>query len=112
MAVEIRYVVVRAGRETMTFTDKKTADAYDKKLEAIDRLCELMAEASVQVDEETLDVLATHLADHAADVMQCLKGLRPAGKRPAGKRPAGKRPASERSSTTSPDQPEPIERAG
>ena len=102
MAVEIRYVVVRAGRETMTFTDKKTADAYDRKLEAVDRLCELMAGASVKVDEDTLDALAMHLADHAVDVVQCLKGLRPAGKQPAKKT----------SPTTSSDQPVPMDRAG
>ena len=47
MAVVIQYVVVRNGKEVMTFTSKKEADAHDKMLEIAEGLYDFLHQAEL-----------------------------------------------------------------
>lgn len=76
MAVEIKYVVVRNGKEVMTFADKKAADAYDRQLDIAESLQSFFDAGDIELalDADQLDELTLFLAKHRDAVIQLLKG--------------------------------------
>jgi dsDNA-binding SOS-regulon protein len=82
MAVITKYIVVRNGVELdKEFLVKKAADAYDKMLDAADKLAALIkdAELDIDVDEKAIDALAVFLAKNGPEVTRILKGVKPIG---------------------------------
>lgn len=74
MAVIVKYVVVRNGKEDMIFTTKKEAEAYDKMLDIAERLHEFLQTAEVDIAEDKLDELAFFMAQHREPIGRLLKG--------------------------------------
>jgi dsDNA-binding SOS-regulon protein len=74
MAVIIKYVVVRDGKEDMIFTSKKEADAYDKMLDIAERLNDFLQAAEVDIAEDKLDELAFFMAQHREPIGKLLRG--------------------------------------
>jgi dsDNA-binding SOS-regulon protein len=74
MAVIVKYVVVRDGKEDMIFTTKKEADAYDKMLDIAERLHEFLQTAGVDIAEDKLDELAFFMAQHREPISRLLRG--------------------------------------
>ena len=74
MAVIIKYVVVRDGKEDMIFTSKKEADAYDKMLDIAERLNDFLQAAEVDIAEDKLDELAFFMAQHREPLGKLLRG--------------------------------------
>jgi dsDNA-binding SOS-regulon protein len=74
MAVIVKYVVVRDGKEDMIFTTKKEADAYDKMLDIAERLREFLQTAEVDIAEDKLDELAFFMAQHREPIVRLLRG--------------------------------------
>ena len=84
MAVIVKYVVVRDGKEDMIFTTKKEADAYDKMLDIAEQLHGFLGTADIGVDAEQLDDLTFFMAQHRDEIGRILKGGAPeAAKKPA-----------------------------
>lgn len=80
MAVITRYVVVRNGVELAeVFTEKKAAEAYDRMLDAGERLAGLIKEAdlALDVDEAAIDAIAVLLAQNGPQVVGILRGVKP-----------------------------------
>lgn len=95
MAVETRYVVIRADKsnkekEVMTFTDKRAADEYDKMLDMADNLFDLLQDSDVNLDEKQADALSIFLAKQRDDVLIALQ----AKKKPATKKPSASKSAN------------------
>ena len=74
MAVIVKYVVVRDGKEDMIFTTKKKADAYDKMLDIAERLNDFLQSAAVDIGEDKLDELAFFMAQHREPIGKLLRG--------------------------------------
>jgi dsDNA-binding SOS-regulon protein len=74
MAVIVKYVVVRDGKEDMIFTTKKEADAYDKMLDIAERLYAFLQTAEIDIAEGTLDDLTFFMAKHRDHFGKLLKG--------------------------------------
>ena len=74
MAVIVKYVVVRNGKEDMIFATKKEADAYDKMLDTAERLYDYLSHAELGVPDEQLDALTFFMAQHRDDIGRLLKG--------------------------------------
>ncbi|ETX02098.1 MAG: hypothetical protein ETSY1_04795 [Candidatus Entotheonella factor] len=74
MAVIIKYVVVRDGKEDMIFTTKKEAEAYDKMLDIAERLNEFLQTAEMDIAEDKLDELSFFMAQHREPIGRLLKG--------------------------------------
>jgi dsDNA-binding SOS-regulon protein len=74
MAVIVKYVVVRDGKEDMIFTTKKEADAYDKMLDIAERLREFLQTAEVDIAEDKLDELTFFMAQHRESIGRLLRG--------------------------------------
>jgi dsDNA-binding SOS-regulon protein len=74
MAVFVKYVVVRDGKEDMMFSTKKEADAYDKMLDIAERLYEFLHTADLNVDDDKLDALTFFMARHHVQLGKLLKG--------------------------------------
>ncbi len=74
MAVIVKYVVVRDGKEDMIFTTKKEAEAYDKMLDIAERLNEFLQTAEMDIAEDKLDELAFFMAQHREPIGRLLKG--------------------------------------
>ncbi len=74
MAVIVKYVVVRDGKEDMIFTTKKEAEAYDKMLDIAERLNEFLQTAEVDISEDKLDELAFFMAQHREPIGRLLRG--------------------------------------
>jgi dsDNA-binding SOS-regulon protein len=74
MAVIVKYVVVRDGKEDMIFTTKKEADAYDKMLDIAERLREFLQTAEVDIAEDKLDELTFFMAQHRESISRLLRG--------------------------------------
>jgi uncharacterized protein len=92
MAVVTKYVVVRNGVELdETFPDKKTAEAYDKMLDAAGDLAAYIKDAGLKIDLDstTIDALAVFLARNGPEVTRILKGLQPLASSP--KAPPGEK---------------------
>jgi dsDNA-binding SOS-regulon protein len=74
MAVIVKYVVVRDGKEDMMFSTKKEADAYDKMLDIAERLYAFLHTADLDIDDDKLDALTFFMARHHDQVGKLLKG--------------------------------------
>ena len=74
MAVIVKYVVVRHGKEDMIFATKKEADAYDKMLDTAERLYAYLHHAELGIPDEQLDALTFFMAQHRDDIGRLLKG--------------------------------------
>lgn len=77
MAVMVRYVVVRNGKEEMTFTTKKEADAYDRMLDIAEGLYNFLHASEIDIADEKLDDLAFFMAKHREQLAKLLKGGKP-----------------------------------
>lgn len=74
MAVIVKYVVVRDGKEDMMFSTKKEADAYDKMLDVAERLYAFLRAAELNIDDDKLDALTFFMAQHHDQLGKLLKG--------------------------------------
>jgi dsDNA-binding SOS-regulon protein len=74
MAVIVKYVVVRDGKEDMIFATKKEADAYDKMLDIAEGLYNYLHGAELGIPDDQLDALTFFVAQHRDDVGRLLKG--------------------------------------
>lgn len=95
MAVETQYVVIRTDRnneeqEVMTFTDKRSADDYDKMLDMADAMFEVLHASSVELSEQDCENLSVYLAKQREDVLYALQ--------------AKKKPTTSKKSRTSTEQ--------
>jgi len=79
MAVEIKYIVVREGREKMAFTSKKEADAYDKMLDLAEVLADWLRSSEIGIEEEQGEALALWMAENK----ESLSGILKSGKLPS-----------------------------
>ena len=80
MAVITKYVVVRNGVELdKEFLVKKEAEAYDKMLDADERLAAFIheGELTIELADDTIDAIAVFLAKNGPEVTRILKGLKP-----------------------------------
>jgi dsDNA-binding SOS-regulon protein len=78
MAVELRYHVIREGREVAVYTTKKEADEHDKMLDIAQRLADfIQAAQAVSVDEQALEELCIYLSKNRATAIAILKGIKP-----------------------------------
>jgi len=77
MAVIVKYVVVRDGKEDMIFTTKKEADAYDKMLDIAEQLHDFMQTSEIDIAVEQLDDLTFFMAQHRDQIGSILKGVAP-----------------------------------
>lgn len=59
---------------TQTFSDKKEADVYDKKLELIETVGAWMKREVPQLSDEQAERLGTLVAENKADLIKALKG--------------------------------------
>ena len=74
MAVIVKYVVVRDGKEDMMFSTKKEADAYDKMLDIAERMSTFLHAAELGLDDDKLDALTFFMARHHDQLGKLLKG--------------------------------------
>ncbi len=74
MAVIVKYVVVRNGREDMTFSTKKEAESYDKMLDIAERLSAFLQTAATDLSEDQLDDLTFFMAQHRNAIGKLLQG--------------------------------------
>lgn len=77
MAVIVKYVVVRDGKEDMIFTTKKEADAYDKMLDIAEQLHDFLQTAEIDIAPEQLDDLTFFMAQNRDQIGSILKGSAP-----------------------------------
>jgi dsDNA-binding SOS-regulon protein len=78
MTVEIRYHVIRNGKEVAMYTTKKEADEHDKMLDIAERLADFIVAAdSFDVEESVLEELTLYLARNRMAMIQILKGTKP-----------------------------------
>jgi dsDNA-binding SOS-regulon protein len=78
MAVETRYVVIRSNRdneekEVMTFTDKRSADDYDKMLDMADAMFEVLHNSEIDLPEQQCEELSVFLAKQREEVLVALQ---------------------------------------
>lgn len=92
MAVVVKYVVMRNGKEEMTFTTKKEADAYDRMLDIAEGLYSFLHSAEVDIADEKLDDLAFFMAKHREQLAKLLKGGKPDATEAKAKEAATERP--------------------
>ena len=92
MAVIVKYVVARNGKDDMIFSTKKEAEAYDKMLDIAERLYAFLHAAELNIADDRLDNLSFFMAQHREQLGTLLKGgqLKPptASARPAAISPA------------------------
>lgn len=75
MTVEVRYLVIRDGKEVGMYTSKKEADAHDKMLDIAENLFSFIEKADrIDLNESQLEELSIYLANHRDIVIQILKG--------------------------------------
>ncbi len=77
MAVIVKYVVVRDGKEDMIFTTKKEADAYDKMLDIAEQLHDFIQTSEIDIGADQLDDLTFFMAQHRDEIGRILKGAAP-----------------------------------
>lgn len=89
MAVEVRYLVIRDGKEIGMYTTKKEADAHDKMLDIAENLVLFIKKLDhIELKEELIEELCIQLSQNREEVIRLLKGGAP-GKR-QGEAPAEK----------------------
>lgn len=92
MAVEVRYHVIREGKEVAVYISKKEADAHDKMLDIAETLVEFIKQTeTIRIEDDILDELCIYLSKNRDDVIKLLKGLELSPK--ASKRDASKKSA-------------------
>ncbi len=74
MAVIVKYVVIRNGKEDMTFATKKEADAYDRMLDIAEGLYEFIHTSDIEIADDKLDELTFFMAKHRDQLGKLLKG--------------------------------------
>jgi dsDNA-binding SOS-regulon protein len=75
MAVELRYHVIREGKEVAVYTTKKEADEHDKMLDIAQRLADfIQAAQAVSLDEQALEELCIYLSKNRLAAIGILKG--------------------------------------
>jgi hypothetical protein len=75
MSVEVRYHVIREGKEIAVYTSKKEADAHDKMLDIAEELVGFISQAdSINIEDETLEELCIYLSKNRDNVVRLLKG--------------------------------------
>ncbi|MDX9787803.1 MAG: YebG family protein [Desulfobacterales bacterium] len=80
MAVEVRYLVIRDGKEVGMYTSKKEADAHDKMLDIAENLVSFMEKAEhIDLKEEQMEELSIYFSQNREEVIQILKGM-PSGR--------------------------------
>lgn len=78
MSVEIRYHVIRNGKEVAMYTTKKEADEHDKMLDIAEHLADFIDQAEAfKVEESALEELTLYLARNRMAAIQILKGTKP-----------------------------------
>jgi dsDNA-binding SOS-regulon protein len=78
MAVELRYHVIREGKEVAVYITKKEADEHDKMLDIAQHLADfIQAEAAQNIDEQALEELCIYIAKNRLAAIAILKGGRP-----------------------------------
>ncbi|QTA82311.1 YebG protein domain-containing protein [Desulfonema limicola] len=80
MAVITKFFVLRNGVEIdRVFEDKKEAEAYDKMLDAAEKLSDFIKNSDIKadIDDKTIDRISVFLAQKGPEVIQILKGLKP-----------------------------------
>jgi uncharacterized protein len=88
MTVEIRYHVIRNGKEVAMYTTKKEADEHDKMLDIAERLADFIEAAdSFDVEESVLEELTLYLARNRMAAIQILKGTKPKASPPKAETP-------------------------
>lgn len=78
MAVETRYVVIRTNKqheetEVMTFTDKRSADEYDRMLDMADAMYDILQQGEIELSEQQCDELSILLAKQREEVLVALQ---------------------------------------
>lgn len=77
MSVEVRYHVIREGKEVAVYTNKKEADAHDKMLDIAAELAEFISQAKkINIAEDVLEELCIYLSKNRDHVFRLLKGIR------------------------------------
>ena len=77
MPVEIRYHVIREGKEIAVYTSKKEADAHDKMLDIAEELAEYISQAkTLNIKEDVLEELCIYLSKNRDHVVRLLKGIK------------------------------------
>ena len=77
MSVEVRYHVIREGKEVAVYTSKKEADAHDKMLDIAEELAGFIGQAkNIDIAENVLEELCIYLSKNRDHVLRILKGIR------------------------------------
>jgi dsDNA-binding SOS-regulon protein len=77
MPVEVRYHVIREGKEIAVYTSKKEADAHDKMLDIAEELAEYIGQAkTINIKEDLLEELCIYLSKNRDHVVRLLKGIK------------------------------------
>ena len=95
MAVIVKYVVVRDGKEDMIFTSKQEADAYDKMLDIAEQLHAFIQTGEVDIPADQLDDLTFFMAQNRDQIGKILKGGVPAAKKPRAPKAQAEAPAAD-----------------
>lgn len=75
MAVEVRYLVIRDGKEVGMYTSKKEADAHDKMLDIAESLFAFIEKAAhIDLKENQLEELSIYLSHNREEVIKILRG--------------------------------------
>lgn len=78
MAVEVRYLVIRDGKEVGMYTSKKEADAHDKMLDIAENIFSYIEKAeNINLSENQLEELSIYLSNNREAVIKILKGQKP-----------------------------------
>lgn len=78
MAVEVRYHVIRDGKEVAMYLTKKEADEHDKMLDIAFNLSEFIEKAEkVDLDENILEELTIYLSRNRSEVIRILRAQKP-----------------------------------
>lgn len=78
MTVEVRYLVVRDGKEVAMYLTKKEADEHDRMLDIASALAGFIQQAdTVTLAEDTLEELCVYLSKNREELMRVLRGARP-----------------------------------
>ncbi len=94
MAVEVRYHVIRDGKEVGMYATKKEADEHDRMLDIAENLFAFIQKAqNLNLNEESLEELSIYLAKNRNLALTILKGTKP--RKPAPAKAAEKRPITE-----------------
>ena len=78
MAVEVRYHVIRDGKEVAMYLTKKEADEHDKMLDIAFNLSEFIEKSEkVDLEEHILEELTIYLSKNRAEVIRILRAQKP-----------------------------------